>query len=166
MPRLSAMEPEVELKAEERRLASEPGWETGNLESTCTQKITIQKGDAVQQSDMLKPFYMTLVRQGLDAAYKEYSKDDPFDPPSYVVQSGHISTQPRNSRKRKIIIIGAGMAGMAAAYELKRVGHDVQILEMQERVGGRVKTFAEKEGFAKGLYVDGKLELLQSVPVY
>ena len=58
------------------------------------------------------------------------------------------------------------MAGMAAAYELKRVNHEVQILEMQERVGGRVKTFAEKEGFAKGLYVDGKLELLQSVPVY
>ena len=27
---------------------------------------------------------------------------------------------------------------------------------MQERVGGRVKTFGTKEGFAEGLYVDGE----------
>jgi len=48
------------------------------------------------------------------------------------------------------------MAGLSAAYELKKAGHKVQIIEMQERVGGRVKTFGEKEGFAKGLYVDGE----------
>lgn len=51
------------------------------------------------------------------------------------------------------------MAGMAAAYELQKVNHDVQILEMQEKrpnVGGRVKTFGETEGFAIDLYVDGK----------
>ena len=47
-----------------------------------------------------------------------------------------------------------------AARELKRVGHRVTILEMQERVGGRVKTFGENEGFAPGLYVDGKLHFI------
>ena len=45
MPRLSAMEPEVDLKAEERRLSSEPGWETGNLESIhVLKKLRSRKG--------------------------------------------------------------------------------------------------------------------------
>ena len=61
----------------------------------------------------------------------------------------------KTDKPKDVIIVGAGMAGLSAAYELAQVGHRVQILEMQERVGGRVKTFGEKEGFAKHLYVDG-----------
>ena len=62
----------------------------------------------------------------------------------------------KTKHPRKVIIIGAGMAGLVAAYELAQVGHTVQVLEMQQRVGGRVKTFGTKEGFAEGLYVDGE----------
>jgi monoamine oxidase len=35
------------------------------------------------------------------------------------------------------IIIGAGLAGLTAAYELVRAGLDVQVFEARERVGGR-----------------------------
>jgi len=38
----------------------------------------------------------------------------------------------------KIAILGAGVAGLAAAYELGKVGYDVTVLEARKRVGGRV----------------------------
>ncbi|MFI4934129.1 MAG: flavin monoamine oxidase family protein [Caulobacterales bacterium] len=40
-------------------------------------------------------------------------------------------------RGAKVAILGAGVAGMAAAYELGRAGYDCTILEARRRVGGR-----------------------------
>lgn len=37
----------------------------------------------------------------------------------------------------KILVLGAGLAGMLSAYELRKAGYDVQILEFQNRSGGR-----------------------------
>jgi monoamine oxidase len=53
---------------------------------------------------------------------------------------------------QKVIIVGAGMAGLTAAYELLRAGHDPIILEGQQRVGGRVYTL--REPFTDGLYAE------------
>lgn len=41
---------------------------------------------------------------------------------------------------RKVLIIGAGMAGLAAARDLRRRGHDVLVIEGSRRVGGRIET--------------------------
>ena len=41
---------------------------------------------------------------------------------------------------KDVIIAGAGMAGLVAAYELKRAGHHVTVLEARDRIGGRVLT--------------------------
>jgi monoamine oxidase len=38
------------------------------------------------------------------------------------------------------IVIGAGVAGLAAAHALKSSGHDVVVLEARDRIGGRVHT--------------------------
>jgi len=38
----------------------------------------------------------------------------------------------------KIIVIGAGIAGLAAANLLQRQGVDVTVLEARERIGGRI----------------------------
>ncbi len=41
---------------------------------------------------------------------------------------------------KKIIILGAGMAGLATAYQLNQLGYDCTILEARTRAGGRVWT--------------------------
>lgn len=56
------------------------------------------------------------------------------------------------SPPKKVLIIGAGMAGLSAAYELTQLGHDVTILEARARPGGRVHTL--REPFADGLYAE------------
>jgi len=40
----------------------------------------------------------------------------------------------------RVIVIGAGMAGAAAARTLKNAGVDVQVLEASDRIGGRIHT--------------------------
>lgn len=53
---------------------------------------------------------------------------------------------------KKVIVIGAGLAGLSAAYELSQAGHDVSVLEAQSHVGGRVSTL--RGYFADGLYAE------------
>lgn len=53
-------------------------------------------------------------------------------------------------KPKKVVIVGAGLAGLAAGYELLQAGHDVLILEAQHRIGGRIYTL--REPFAQGLY--------------
>lgn len=44
-------------------------------------------------------------------------------------------------RPQKIIVIGAGIAGLIAAQKLQSFGFEVLILEARDRVGGRIATF-------------------------
>ncbi|MFS8096715.1 FAD-dependent oxidoreductase [Lentzea alba] len=44
------------------------------------------------------------------------------------------------SPRKKVTVLGAGMAGLAAAYELEQLGHQVEVIEASERLGGRVYT--------------------------
>lgn len=58
-----------------------------------------------------------------------------------------------DEKPARVVVIGAGCAGLVAARELKRAGFMVTILEASHRVGGRVKTISEP--FAKGLHAEG-----------
>ena len=60
-----------------------------------------------------------------------------------------LADRPQNPKR--VIVLGAGIAGLVAGFELKRQGHDVLILEAQNRVGGRVHTIRD---FAPGLYAE------------
>ncbi|MDV2581409.1 flavin monoamine oxidase family protein [Alkalibacillus haloalkaliphilus] len=53
---------------------------------------------------------------------------------------------------KRIVIIGAGMAGLVSASLLKAAGHTVTILEGNDRVVGRIYTI--REPFSHGLYFD------------
>jgi monoamine oxidase len=71
-----------------------------------------------------------------------------IDYPS-IIRSGlpHTTTP-----GKKVVVIGAGMAGLTAAYELRRAGYEPIVLEAQQRVGGRVCTL--REPFSDGLYAE------------
>lgn len=46
----------------------------------------------------------------------------------------------------KVVVIGAGLSGLAAAKRLQERGHEVQVLETLDRPGGRCKTLRQ-DGF-------------------
>jgi monoamine oxidase len=50
--------------------------------------------------------------------------------------SGPIKLQ-GNPKAASVLILGAGLAGMTAALELRNAGYQVQVLEYNDRVGGR-----------------------------
>ena len=64
-------------------------------------------------------------------------------------------------QKEQIYIIGAGVSGLIAAYELEQEGYKPIIIEQSSEVGGRVKTINEK-GYALDL---GFQVLLSAYPL-
>lgn len=72
-----------------------------------------------------------------------------------------------NGRNARVLVLGAGLSGLAAAYELRKLGYDVRVLEARGRVGGvshtirRGTTETETTGetqvcdFDEGLYFNG-----------
>jgi len=52
-----------------------------------------------------------------------------------------------NNTKSKVVIVGAGMAGLTAGAYLSKENYDVLLLERSERTGGLVNTF-QREGFS------------------
>jgi monoamine oxidase len=53
-------------------------------------------------------------------------------------QATTLGTLPKDLGKgRKVVILGAGIAGMVAAYELRKAGFQCTLLEARERPGGR-----------------------------
>ena len=56
--------------------------------------------------------------------------------PAYSCSSGSAVSQGFGDGKR-VVILGAGIAGLVAAYELDKLGYDCTILEASARAGGR-----------------------------
>jgi monoamine oxidase len=71
--------------------------------------------------------------------------------PASVLAVPEHGLEPRGAEGKRVVVIGAGLAGLVAGYELKRLGHEVVILEAQNRVGGRVHTL---RSFGPGLYAE------------
>src|SRR5450432_2773204 len=52
----------------------------------------------------------------------------------------------------KVLVLGAGMSGLVAAYELMTAGYDVTVLEGRDVAGGRVQTI--RTPFSSGHYAE------------
>ena len=52
-------------------------------------------------------------------------------------QQKDLPLSPSAGRGTKVIILGAGIAGLVSAYEMQRAGFDCTVLEARERPGGR-----------------------------
>jgi len=51
-----------------------------------------------------------------------------------------------SGKGKKVVILGAGVAGLAAAFELRKLGYTVQVLEARSFVGGRCQS--ARKGFS------------------
>jgi len=62
-------------------------------------------------------------------------------PASALAQSGN------SARKLRVVIVGGGLSGLCAAYELEQRGHEVTILEAEtHHAGGRARTHRFENG--------------------
>ncbi|KAL3640949.1 hypothetical protein CASFOL_015917 [Castilleja foliolosa] len=88
---------------------------------------------AAVQPDLLSP----------DGAVCDVHTKSPKDRSGILPDStdcAYIPTQYDSGPKKKIIVVGAGPAGLAAARHLQRQGFGVTVLEARSRIGGRVFT--------------------------
>jgi monoamine oxidase len=58
-------------------------------------------------------------------------------------QTSTVTAASRKTAGKRVLVVGAGLAGLAAAHELASVGYDVTVLEARKRIGGRVLTFSD-----------------------
>lgn len=59
---------------------------------------------------------------------------------------------PARGDGQRIVILGAGMAGLSAAWQLAQAGHDVVVLEARAEPGGRVRTL--RAPFVDGMHAE------------
>jgi monoamine oxidase len=65
---------------------------------------------------------------------------------------GLLTSCARMKGAPRIVIIGAGLAGLNAAYVLKKLGHRADVYEASKRTGGRIYTI--KDALAPGLVTE------------
>jgi monoamine oxidase len=105
--------------------------------------------------------FITAVAASAGSVYAAMKALDLLDKPATAQDSpsGRVpfQLQPTNANKR-IIILGAGLAGMCSAYELGKVGYECQILEARDRSGGRCWTLRGGDSFTE---IDGQTQTAQ-----
>ena len=55
-----------------------------------------------------------------------------------------IESPESRAYKKKIIVIGAGIAGLSSAIRLQNAGFQVSVFEMNDYPGGKLTAFSEK----------------------
>lgn len=81
--------------------------------------------------------------------------------PSTHLQYQKLDHGPQAGQGTRVLVLGAGIAGLVAAYELKRAGFEVRILEARQRVGGRNWTLRHGDQVD---YLDGRRQTAQFAP--
>jgi isorenieratene synthase len=84
-------------------------------------------------------------------AYSRFSKPKPT-----IVQADRLSLPSTLTSSRSVVVVGGGLAGLAAAYELSQRGFAVTLLERASQLGGKIaswkvealgRTFTVEHGF-------------------
>ncbi len=73
-----------------------------------------------------------------------------------------VAEPPRVRTDKKVVVIGSGPAGLAAAAQLNRAGHRVTVLEREDRPGGLLTYGIPNMKLDKRLIVERRLKLLEA----
>ncbi len=57
-----------------------------------------------------------------------------------LLLSNSLAHSATRAAGKRVVVVGAGFAGVCAAYELQTAGYDVTVVEARNRIGGRVHT--------------------------
>ena len=77
-------------------------------------------------------------------------------------ESGWVTPQPPKVKTgKKVAVVGSGPAGLAAAQQLARAGHDVTVFEKNSRIGGLLRYGIPDFKMEKGL-IDRRIEQMQA----
>jgi len=77
-------------------------------------------------------------------------------------ENGWVKPQPAKTKSgKKVAVVGGGPAGLAAAQQLARAGHDVTVFEKNDRVGGLLRYGIPDFKLEKGL-IDRRVEQMQA----
>ena len=98
--------------------------------------------------------FITAVAASAGSAYAAMKALDLLEQPA-TAQPKRPFKLPRRGGGKKVVILGAGLAGMTSAYELGKVGYDCVILEARDRAGGRCWTLRGGDKFTD---IDGQTE--------
>ena len=75
---------------------------------------------------------------------------------------GWVTPQPAKFKTgKKVAVVGSGPAGMAAAQQLARVGHDVTLFEKNDRIGGLLR-YGIPDFKMEKTHIDRRVEQLQA----
>lgn len=70
----------------------------------------------------------------------------------FALRPWRVVARPDAGTPRRVVVVGAGLAGLTVALDLRRTGWDVVVLEARRRVGGRVLT--ERGRFRAGQHAE------------
>ena len=75
---------------------------------------------------------------------------------------GWVKPQPAKHKSgKRVAVVGSGPAGMAAAQQLVRVGHDVTLFEKNDRVGGLLR-YGIPDFKMEKLHIDRRVDQLKA----
>lgn len=71
---------------------------------------------------------------------------EPFSFERLYEYPGAASVHDVHRGRKRVAVVGAGIAGLVATYEFLRLGHEVHLMEAAARTGGRIQTHRFKDG--------------------
>lgn len=115
-----------------------------------TVKVFLHVRNRILQMWLDNPKQQLIVEQAIEKMEPPFNSDVPLVKRvhAFLERNGFINfgifkrLKPIPAKKYgKVIVIGAGIAGLAAAQQLQQFGLEVIVLEARDRVGGRIATF-------------------------
>ncbi|XP_034183572.2 lysine-specific histone demethylase Su(var)3-3 [Osmia lignaria lignaria] len=122
-----------------------------------TQKVFLHIRNRLLQLWLENPKQQLIIENALPAIEPPYNSDPVLTRRihAFLERHGFINfgvfkrLKPLPTKKLgKVIVIGAGIAGLAAAQQMQQFGLEVIVLEARDRVGGRIATFRKSSYIA------------------